>query len=164
MPSFVQIMACHQATIWANVGLLSLGPLRRNEIIIKIKQFPYNKMTLKMLSAKWHTYASLGLNDLRVTLFMHSQVRIQLISFFHFHQGSVTHIYVCKLGPYCRLQNGGHLGSVWMLEPGCVAGRDEERYSITSDSDIYPMSCKNKYPSRYGIKTTTTFYLLDVDG
>ena len=54
-----------QAIIWTNVGLLSIGPLRTyfSENLIKIQQFPLNKMHMKMSSAKWRL-SCLGLNVL----------------------------------------------------------------------------------------------------
>ena len=45
----------HQAIIWTNVGLLSIGPLGTNfsEILIKIQKFSFMKVLLKIPSAKW---------------------------------------------------------------------------------------------------------------
>ena len=45
----------HQAIIWTNVGLLSVGPMGTDssEILIKIKEFSFKKINLKMWSAKW---------------------------------------------------------------------------------------------------------------
>ena len=47
----------HQAIIWTSVGLLLIGPLATNfnDIWIKIKQFSYRKMILKMF-AKWRAF------------------------------------------------------------------------------------------------------------
>ena len=44
----------HQAIIWTNAGLLTIGPLGTNfsEILIKIKKFSFRKSCLKILSAK----------------------------------------------------------------------------------------------------------------
>ena len=54
-----------QAIIWTNAGILLFGPLERNftEIFIKIHTFLFNKMHLKMSSAKWRQFC-LGLNVL----------------------------------------------------------------------------------------------------
>ena len=54
-----------QAIIWTNAGILLIGPLGINfsEILIKINTFSFNKMHLKMSSAKWHLF-HLGLNEL----------------------------------------------------------------------------------------------------
>ena len=45
----------HQAIIWTNFGILSIGLLGTNfsEILIKIHSFSFKKMYLKMLSGKW---------------------------------------------------------------------------------------------------------------
>ena len=50
----------HQAIIWANVGILLIGPLRTNfsEILIGIQTFSFKKMHLKMSSAKWRPFVS----------------------------------------------------------------------------------------------------------
>ena len=55
----------HQAIIWANAGILLLGPLRTNfsEILIEIEAFSFRKMHLKMSSSKWRPFR-LGLNVL----------------------------------------------------------------------------------------------------
>ena len=45
-----------QAIIWTNAGLLLIGPLGSNnsEFLIKLQQFSYKEIHLKMMSAKWH--------------------------------------------------------------------------------------------------------------
>ena len=47
-----------QAIIWTNAGILLIGPLGINfsEILIKINTFSFNKMHLKMASAKWRLF------------------------------------------------------------------------------------------------------------
>ena len=52
----------HQAIIWTNAGLLSIGPLGTNfsEILIGIQNFSYKKMHLKMPSANMATILSRG--------------------------------------------------------------------------------------------------------
>ena len=54
-----------QAIIWTNAGILLIGPLRMNfsDILIEINTFSFNKMHLKMSSAKWRLFR-LGLNVL----------------------------------------------------------------------------------------------------
>ena len=54
-----------QAIIWTNAGILLIGPLGTNfiEILIGIQTFSFNKMHLKMSSAKWRPFC-LGLNVL----------------------------------------------------------------------------------------------------
>ena len=54
-----------QAIIWTNAGILLIEPLGTNfsEILIRIKIFSFNKMRLKMSSAKWRPLC-LGLNVL----------------------------------------------------------------------------------------------------
>ena len=56
----------HQAIIWTNVGLLSIGPLGKNfsVILIKIQTFSFTKMYLKLSSAKWRPFCPGG-NELR---------------------------------------------------------------------------------------------------
>ena len=55
-----------QAIIWTNAGLLLIGPLGTNftEILIKILEFSFKKMRLKLSSAKWRPFC-LGLNVLK---------------------------------------------------------------------------------------------------
>ena len=54
-----------QAFIWTNAGILLIGPLGTNfsEFLIIIHTFSFNKMQLKMSSAKWRPFC-LGLNVL----------------------------------------------------------------------------------------------------
>ena len=54
-----------QAIIWTSAGILVIGPLGFNfsEILIEINTFSFNKMHLKMSSAKWRLFR-LGLNEL----------------------------------------------------------------------------------------------------
>ena len=61
----------HQAIIWTNAGILSIGPLgtKLSEILIAIHIFSFKKMHLKMLSGKWRP-CCLGLNVLRHMLLL----------------------------------------------------------------------------------------------
>ena len=54
-----------QAIICTNAGILFIGPLGTNfsEILIEILTFAFNKMRLKVSSAKWRPFC-LGLNVL----------------------------------------------------------------------------------------------------
>ena len=54
-----------QAIIWTNDGILLIGPLGTNfsEILFRIQTFSFNKMHLKMSSAKWRPFC-LGPNVL----------------------------------------------------------------------------------------------------
>ena len=56
----------HQAIIWINAGILSIGPLGTNfsEILIAIETFSFKKMHLKISSVKWLPFC-LGLNVLK---------------------------------------------------------------------------------------------------
>ena len=58
-----------QAIIWTKAGLLLIGPLGTNlsEILIEIDTISFNKMYLKMSSAKWRPFC-LGLTVITVTL------------------------------------------------------------------------------------------------
>ena len=55
------------AFIWTNAGILLIGPLGINfsEILIEINTFSFNKMHLKMSSAKWRLFL-VGLNVLNL--------------------------------------------------------------------------------------------------
>ena len=59
----------HQAIIWTNAGILSIGHLGTNfsEILIEIHTFSFKKMHLKRSSGKWQPFC-LGLNVLRMIL------------------------------------------------------------------------------------------------
>ena len=59
----------HQAIIWANAGILLIGPLGTNfsEILTGIQIFSFKKMHLQMSSAKWRPFC-LGLNVLSDTI------------------------------------------------------------------------------------------------
>ena len=54
-----------QAIIWTNAGIMLIGPLGTNfsEILSEIHAFSFNKMHLKVSSAKWRLFC-LGLNEL----------------------------------------------------------------------------------------------------
>ena len=69
-----------QAIIWTNAGILLIGPLGTNfsEISIRIHNFSFTKMHLKMSSAKWRPLC-LGLNVL--TEIAHPRNR----QYFHAH-------------------------------------------------------------------------------
>ena len=58
-----------QAIIWTNAGILLIGPLEINfsEISIENNTFSFNKMHLKMSSAKWRLFR-LGLNELKTII------------------------------------------------------------------------------------------------
>ena len=47
-----------QAIIWTNAGILLIAPLGTNfsEILTRIQTFSFNKMQLKMSSAKWRPF------------------------------------------------------------------------------------------------------------
>ena len=51
-----------QAIIWINAGFLSIGPLgtKFSEILIKISNFSFTKMHLKLSSAKWRPFCPEG--------------------------------------------------------------------------------------------------------
>ena len=82
----------YQAIIWTNAGILLIGPLVTNfsESLIVIHTFSFNKMHLKMSSAKWRLFC-LGLNELssaRTEITMHkcltpldNYVRLQTMLF-----------------------------------------------------------------------------------
>ena len=58
-----------QAIIWTNAGILLIGPLGTNfsEFLIVIYACSFNKMHLKMSSAKWRPFF-LGLNVLIIPM------------------------------------------------------------------------------------------------
>ena len=62
----------HQAIIWTNDGMLLIGPLGTNfnEFFIKIQQFSFKKVHLKMSSEKWQPFRfGPSVNE---NMFMHS--------------------------------------------------------------------------------------------
>ena len=63
-----------QAIIWTNVGILLIRPLGTyfSEILTGIQTFSFNKMHLKMSSAKWRPFC-LGLNVLKCNLRTHAR-------------------------------------------------------------------------------------------
>ena len=60
--ALVQVMAWGQAITWTIAALMSIGPLRTNfcEILIKMQNFSFMEMHLKMLSAKVAAILSRG--------------------------------------------------------------------------------------------------------
>ena len=68
----------HQAIIWINVGILSIGPMEINfiEILIEIETFSFKKMHLNMSSGKWPPFC-LGLYVLN-----HSVKSLKLVSIY----------------------------------------------------------------------------------
>ena len=52
----------HQDIIWTNAGILLIGPLSANssEILIKIQNFLFTKMHLRISSAKWRPFCPVG--------------------------------------------------------------------------------------------------------
>ena len=65
----------HQAIIWINVGILSIGPLgtNPNEILIEIYTYSFMKMHLKMPSRKWWPFC-LGLDVLNHVWYIKNRV------------------------------------------------------------------------------------------
>ena len=66
MPSLVPIMACRQAIIWTNAGLLSIhrtSGTNFSEHLIEIQKFSFKIMHWKMSSGKWRPFC-LSLNVL----------------------------------------------------------------------------------------------------
>ena len=59
----------HQAIIWTNAGIMSIGPSGTNfsEILIAIHTFSFKKIYFKMSSGKWRPFC-LGLNVLTVMI------------------------------------------------------------------------------------------------
>ena len=65
-----------QAIIWTNAGLFSIGPLGTNcsEILIKIQNFSFMTMHLKISSAKWQPFCPRGdelMENHKYSLLMH---------------------------------------------------------------------------------------------
>ena len=80
----------HQAIIWTNAGIWSMGPLGTNfsEILIEIHTFSFRKMHLKMSSGKRRPFC-LGLNVLRQWL---GAIRQQVITWAHVDPGLCRHM------------------------------------------------------------------------
>ena len=57
---------CFTCITWNNAKLVSIGPLGANlsEIWLEIQYFPFMKMQLEMLSAKWRPFCSEGWDGL----------------------------------------------------------------------------------------------------
>ena len=72
-----------QAIIWTNAGILLIRPRETNfsEIFIEIYTFSFNKMHLKMSSAKWRLFR-LCLNGLIYSLSRYSD--------FHYKNGTIS--------------------------------------------------------------------------
>ena len=66
----------HQAITGTNAGLLSIGPVGTNfsEILIKIENFSFMKMHLKMSSAKWQPFCP-GEDELKKDTIYHTWPR-----------------------------------------------------------------------------------------
>ena len=60
--SLIMSPILHQAIICTNAGILSIGPLRIKfcETLIKIQNFSFTKMHLKISSAKWRPFCPGG--------------------------------------------------------------------------------------------------------
>ena len=60
--ALVQVMVWRHTNTWTNVNSLSINPLETNfnEIGIKIHDFSFTKMHLKMLYAKWWSFCPWG--------------------------------------------------------------------------------------------------------
>ena len=84
----VQIMACRLFSIIStNAGLLSIGPLGTNlsDISIKIQNFSFTKMHLKIVSAKWQPLFPRG-NELNMVMMQWYVLFVSLCSqcqFYH---------------------------------------------------------------------------------
>ena len=76
-------MACRQAIIWTNAGILLIGPLGTNfsEILIKIYTFSLKKMHLKMSPAKWRPFC-LSLNVSMLIIFIITDIML-IITFLY---------------------------------------------------------------------------------
>ena len=71
-----------QAIIWTNAGLLSMGPLGTNfsEILIKIQNFSFTKMHLKIMSSKRQPFCPGGDELTKASMKTHSNSNWQQIS------------------------------------------------------------------------------------
>ena len=95
-----------QAIIWTNAGILLIGAWGTyfSEILIGIHTFSFNKMHLKMSSAKWRPFC-FGLNVLKVPRDLSMKDKILIIVVFH----------VSFLGQHHYLNN-------WWLHSGMPVG------------------------------------------
>ena len=86
----------HQAIIWTNAGIFSIGPSGTNfsEILIEIHTFLFKNMHLKKLSAKWQSFR-LCLNVLIFILFYQRVVVITwMCPFVSVHQSCNLSIFL----------------------------------------------------------------------
>ena len=94
----------HQAIIWTNAGIWSIGPLGTNssEILIETDKFSFRKMDLKLSSAKWWP-SCLGLNVLTKSRwnkqgkcnFKSIFLKENLCMLFKCHKVLFDHPYIC---------------------------------------------------------------------
>ena len=87
-----------QAIIWANDGILSIGPLAANfnEILIEIHTFSFKKIHFKMSSGKWRPFW-LSLNVLRTRS---TFLKILIINTQHLAREGEVHVW----GVYCEFE------------------------------------------------------------
>ena len=102
----------HQAIIWANAGILLIGPLGTNfsEILSEIQSFSFKKMHLKVSSAKWRPFC-LGLNELICwmdlsAIYLTTRVRNLIISLWQFTwlEDQSKHLQYCHLEPFSKFE------------------------------------------------------------
>ena len=109
-----------QAIIWTNADMLLIGPLWRNfsEIRIKVHQFLFRKMCLKMLSAKWRPLFS-GLSMLKVDRLAWHNVFTVISSLewslSDFVSGMITQ-WFCLWDDHSKGKNGGEIASMIKLK------------------------------------------------
>ena len=111
-----------QAIIWTNDGILSIGPLRTNisEILIAILTFSFEKMRLKVSSAKRRPFC-LGLNVLKwpwwcMTVVLKVAIGICIVRNLNVPKQTYTRInlyFVCN-ATYSKFDYG-YLVCVWVL-------------------------------------------------
>ena len=125
-----------QAIIWTNAGIMLIGPLETkfSEILIDTLTFSFNKMCLKMSSAKWRPFC-LGLNvlsflaiSIKLTFLIFEtkqNILIKLLSF-----------YICK---YCStiLWTDQHL----MSQPSLVCYLTFHCYMLGFCFVCYTLEC-----------------------
>ena len=94
-----------QAIIWTNAGILLIGPMgiNLNEILIEFNTFSFNKMHLKMMSAKWCLFC-LGLNVLRRPLRTH-----------HIQPMVHGHLEIFRAMSWCCMHKARSLGNCHMI-------------------------------------------------
>ena len=85
-----------QAIFWTNAGILLIGPLDTNKILIEIHTFSFRKMPLKMSSGKWRSFY-LDFHVLKRICMLTSELPLLLCSYCHEVQIDKERLLFCRI-------------------------------------------------------------------